>query len=202
MQMALKPANNRHFRGLNSRRIEFLLTACTLALIFASCRTLRPVETVKTEIWEKDSVATLVRDSLIPVPLPQDKVFIEKELPAGRKKRSPSAPWDDTPINMDAISKKEGILTVQAGVTDNRLWVNAWISDSILYYQLDSARIETRYWKERYEKTDRTVTVVKTVKKIPKWIYGVGGILAAVCFIAGYKIRSILSGKLLRAFFH
>ena len=126
-----------------------------IAIFAVSCRTTKEV-TTNTVI--KDSVVyktnTIIRDSIITIVLPQDTVFINRFIELDRF---------NVIKDIDTIIVESGIIGAKAWVYKSNLGVKAYVSDSTLFYKLDSARISIIKYKELYE-IERTKQVIEKTK--------------------------------------
>lgn len=172
-------------RCINGLIQAFIVIIIVSGMLY-SCKPLKqkcaerfPPETItiiKDSIVYRDTV--IIHDSIITVYLPNDTVRITKYLKVPK----------GTIINLDTIIVEQGIIGAMAFVKNNELGVIAYVADSSLFYQLDSARIEITKTKEFYHsKIDKSKVIQVENSKFAKfciWVFWivVAGLLG---FIGG-----------------
>jgi len=126
---------------------------CFLSIV--GCRSTK--ETV-TETIVKDSVIyktnVIVKDSIITLLLPQDTVYINSFLEKDKF---------NVIKDIDTIIVESGIIGAKAWVYKSNLGIVAYVSDSSLFYKLDSARIIITKFKELY-RIERSKKLIEKTK--------------------------------------
>ena len=152
-------------------------------LLLSSCVTKRKCDRrfppqVITEY--KDSIIyeniVFYHDSIIEVVLPNDTVVITKYiyLESGEL------------INIDTIIVEEGIIGAMAWITNSNLKVIAYVSDSTIFYKLDSIRKESLILEKQISSTHKQT--IRDVEFIPFWVWLllVGSCIGCTWFGARY----------------
>jgi len=125
----------------------FILVSCN------PCKRLAKKCPPQTIIEKHDSIIyitdTVIKDSIIEVILPKDTVRITKYLnvPA------------NVLLSLDTIIVERGIVGAKAWIEENELGIVAYVTDSSLFYKLDSARITINTLKEKYQTNNTTETI-------------------------------------------
>lgn len=135
-------------------------------------------------VIEKDTVIykekIVIKDSIINVILPNDTVILTKYLTINKGI-----------VNLDTIIKEQGIVGAMAFVNNNELGVVAYISDSTIFYKLDSAQIRVDKYKEalhsRNETRVRDVVRNSAFAGFTIWWFWITAILIA--FLLYLKIK-------------
>lgn len=159
--------------------IAILLLSCN------PCKRLARKCPPEIKIEYRDSIVmkydTVIRDSVIEIKLPGDTVTITKYLRVSA----------NVLLQLDTIIVERGIVGAKAWIRDNELGVIAYVTDSTLYYQLDSARIEIRSLKEKYSsKEEVRETHIREntgFGKFAIWWFIITAII--ILFYIAYKIK-------------
>ena len=101
-----------------------LLQSCGSQWICRQSLKYCPSKTIDSIIVKRD---TIYRDTTIFIYFPQDTLRMEIPIEVPGK-----------PISIPRVSKTTGIITAEAWIKYNRLYINAFISDSGIFYSNDS----------------------------------------------------------------
>lgn len=93
------------------------------------------------------------RDTTIYVQLPRDTVRITDTLPV---------PMIGQKLNYGPVTKKNGLITVNAVIRNNILGIESYINDSSIFVRIDSLQKEVYHWK-----THTTTIVTPPEKYVP-----------------------------------
>ena len=159
------------------KKLLILLIAIAL---FTSCVTQQRCERkfpTQNEIIVKDTViykeVIVIKDSIINVMLPSDTVFLYKYLTSRKGV-----------INLDTLIVERGIVGAMAFVNNNQLGVIAYISDSSIYYKLDSAHVRVNKYKQelhnRSEIKTRDIVKNSDFAKFTQWWFFITAVLIIV----------------------
>lgn len=151
-----KPVKN-HEQAMDRCMKTFMWIALLVSLfILVSCNPCKrltkkcPPQTI---IERHDSLVyitdTVIKDSIIEVKLPNDTVRITRYL------KVPA----NVLLSLDTIIVERGIIGAKAWIQENELGIVAYVTDSSLFYKLDSARITINTLKEQYQTTDTKETI-------------------------------------------
>jgi len=111
-----------------------------------------PTTIVKDSIVYKEKI--IIRDSIIQITLPQDTAYINKYIYLDKNNYA----------QLDTVIVVNGLVGAMAFINDSKLGVIAYVADSTLYYQLDSARIEILRYKQEYHKESKVIVNKENTK--------------------------------------
>lgn len=155
------------------------LLSFLLILLLGSCSTkyickqaaIRCPPIIYDSVTTRDSI--VYRDYTCWYPLPKDTVrdtiFIKsQEL-----------------LNVGPYHKENGMVSIDVGIRNSMLWYKAYLNDSSIFIQLDSARKEAYYWREHQQVIQLPGTekiVIPQVYKFSLWWF-IGSLIALVVFL-------------------
>jgi hypothetical protein len=141
------------------------------------------VTVVKDTVIYKEKV--VIKDSIIRITLPSDTVKIVKYLYVDANKL----------IQMDTIIVEQGIVGAMTWVTNSKLEVIAYVTDSTMFYELKNARIEIEklYAEKSNKETETTRDIVRNsgFARFCIWWFFI-----CIAFIAAYVFYKINPLKL------
>ena len=125
-------------------------------------------KTIEVVTEYKDTIIYKIKE--VEVPLPQDTVYITKTMVV-----------KNGVVNLRKQIEKNGIITVEYGVVNSKLWIESFLNDSTVTYQ-DTAVKEI---SSTVKKTDKVITITK--KHTPAWMWFLLGAGMMFTFWLGRK---------------